>query len=340
MGKKDANLDRFVGVKVVYPNVPRYIVIPLSVMDEITPDALVDYIKGEFKWKYLAPLFHAGSTVSVRSSGSVSTPGRMETVLNVTEDTLDQAMMKVYNSSKSSRLKTYLELKEIKDFEVNIIIQEMVHGDKDEMSCSGVLLTRNPFGTTSYDKPYIEFLPQSTGDRLMSGEQTPLNDLESFNSVGYKNLLDQLELITKEFVYICEVEFVIESDIAYILQIRKYEDNMNRNYSSSIFYMDQDVEFIGHGMTVINHSAKGTVTFDKAKVNKKSILVVDDTNWEDTKMMMNCGGIITRRGGRLSHASIISKEFEIPCVVGAQFEEVVEGQEILFNGKGDIYKIL
>lgn len=343
MGKKDENLTKF--EKCSGSNVPRFITFPLSIC-ALPVNAIIDTIDFKFMQKYRSKL-SKDSLFSVRSSGSVSTPGRMETVLNVSESTLEKALTKVYNSSKSTKLKNYLELKEIKDFEVNIIIQEMVHGDKTHNSCSGVLLTENPFvnfdvlcnlytGRGSY--PYIEYVPHSTGDKLMSGIQTPKNDLASFNKEGMTKLYEQIELISKKFPYICEVEFVIQDKEAYILQIREYKNN------SSVHIVNTSglrVETIGFGKTVIHHACKGRVTFDKTKVNSESIYITDETDWEDTKMLLECAGVITRNGGRLSHAALISKEFYVPCVVGAQFdEEPKEGQLLLFTGGGEICKVL
>lgn len=343
MGKKDENLTKF--EKCSGSNVPRFITLPLDICAQ-PMGTIIDTIDSEFIKKYGSKL-DKDSLFSVRSSGSVSTPGRMETVLNVSESTLDKALQKVYRSSKSIKLKNYLELKEIKDFEVNIIIQEMVHGDKTHDSCSGVLLTENPFEkfdvlynlyTGRGKHPYIEYVPHSTGDRLMSGIQTPKNDLGQFNQTGCAKLMEQISLISKEFPYICEVEFVIQDKEAYILQIREYKNN------SSVYVVNTSglrVETIGFGKTVIHHACKGRVTFDKAKVNSESIYITDETDWEDTKMLLDCAGVITRNGGRLSHAALISKEFYVPCVVGAQFdEEPKEGQLLLFTGGGEICKVL
>lgn len=334
MGKKDENLRKFELCE--GSNVPEFIVLPIDIIDKYSIDNIKDMILEKFRKKYFYYSID-DKKFSVRSSGSVSTPGRMSTVLNVNFDTLKRALNIVNQSSKSSKLDTYLKLKNITDFKANIIIQNMVKGYLNTVSCSGVLLTENPFEKDS--KPYIEFIPQSTGLDLMNGEETPQTDLETFNPKGYEKLLKQIELIKENFPYLCsEVEFVIQDSEAYILQIREYKTNSSMSF---VNLSGLRLETIGYGNTVINHACKGIVTFDKNKVNLESIFITETTEWEDTELLLNTAGVITLQGGRLSHASSISKEFYIPAVIGAKFDNLPqEGDEILFTGKGEICKIL
>ena len=345
MGKKNENLERF--EKIVFSRVPKFITLPMENLIGKTLFELQKEIDGNFQNKYGNDI--TKSNFSVRSSGSVSTPGRMKTILDSNMDSVGGDLAKVYRSTQSDKLKTYLEMKGVEDFKVDIIIQEMVYGNKNKKSCSGVLLTKNPF-TSNFanefkidDEPYIEFIPQSTGDKLMSGDVTPQTDLKSFNEKGYQKLMEQINMISKEFSYICEVEFVIEQKIgdnveAYILQIREYKTN------SSLAFVNLSglrLETIGQGLTVIQHSCKGIVTYDIDNLSKDKVLIADTTEWEDTKKLLNGGGLITLNGGRLSHAASISKEFYLPCVVGANFsEKPKEGDEIIFTGKGEICKII
>lgn len=57
-----------------------------------------------------------------------------------------------------------------------------------------------------------------------------------------------------------------------------------------------------------------------------------DTGW--TVKFAVLAGIVTEYGGVLSHAAIVSREYGIPCVVGASFalEEIADGEEIFLDG--------
>ena len=47
-----------------------------------------------------------------------------------------------------------------------------------------------------------------------------------------------------------------------------------------------------------------------------SILVAENFYPEDTPIMLKSRAIISLFGGMLSHAAIVSREFEIPCIMG------------------------
>jgi len=83
--------------------------------------------------------------------------------------------------------------------------------------------------------------------------------------------------------------------------------------------------------------------FNNVKLNKnKDILIISNTFIDLEPIMINSKAIITEQGGLLSHASIFSREFNIPCVVGVKniCSKLKDGDNIkidLITGK--IYKI-
>jgi len=50
--------------------------------------------------------------------------------------------------------------------------------------------------------------------------------------------------------------------------------------------------------------------------NKHYILVAEETNPDMLDLIINAKAVITEIGGILSHAAIVSREFNIPCIVG------------------------
>jgi pyruvate,water dikinase len=77
------------------------------------------------------------------------------------------------------------------------------------------------------------------------------------------------------------------------------------------------------------------------KVQKGNILVAEMTSPDFAPAMKRAVAIVTNRGGRTSHAAIVSREMGIPCVVGTEKATQVlkDGQEITVDGShGRIYQ--
>ncbi len=55
------------------------------------------------------------------------------------------------------------------------------------------------------------------------------------------------------------------------------------------------------------------------KMEKDDILVSDTTGPEMIPLMEKAAAIVTDEGGMMSHAAIVSREFNIPCVVGTKY---------------------
>ncbi|WP_071125953.1 phosphoenolpyruvate synthase [Peptoniphilus lacydonensis] len=54
------------------------------------------------------------------------------------------------------------------------------------------------------------------------------------------------------------------------------------------------------------------------KVNEGDVLVTAMTNPDMIPAMRKCAGVVTDEGGRTCHAAIVSRELQIPCIVGAK----------------------
>lgn len=71
---------------------------------------------------------------------------------------------------------------------------------------------------------------------------------------------------------------------------------------------------------------------------KKIILVTKETKPDWVPIMKKVAGIVTERGGATCHAAIVSRELEVPCIVGAgETGEVLgkyAGQEITLDATG------
>ena len=80
---------------------------------------------------------------------------------------------------------------------------------------------------------------------------------------------------------------------------------------------------IGAGKVRVLHNAKSINTFKKGEV---LVTEITDPDWEP--IMKIASAIVTDKGGRTSHAAIVSRELGIPCIVGSN-----NATKVLKNGK-------
>ncbi|EKD80415.1 MAG: hypothetical protein ACD_40C00108G0006 [uncultured bacterium] len=79
-----------------------------------------------------------------------------------------------------------------------------------------------------------------------------------------------------------------------------------------------------------------------SSIPQGAILVTEITQPNFTVACKKAGAIITDEGGVLSHAAIISREFNIPCVVGTRIATQVlkNGQTVKVNGTKGVVEII
>ena len=69
---------------------------------------------------------------------------------------------------------------------------------------------------------------------------------------------------------------------------------------------------------------------DFKKVRKGDIIVATMTRPEYIPIMKMAGGIVTNEGGITCHAAIVSRELNIPCIIGTQIAtEVLQDGEVV-----------
>lgn len=93
---------------------------------------------------------------------------------------------------------------------------------------------------------------------------------------------------------------------------------------------------IGIGVAKVIYSPK-----DIDKIKHGDILVAPQTNPDYVPAMKRAAAIVTEKGGRTSHAAIVSRELGIPAVVGAEHVTTVVKNEMVIsvNGStGEVFK--
>ena len=267
---------------------------------------------------------------------------------------LEQAIEAVFRSWDSARAKAYRKHHGISDdLGTAVTIQAMVFGNADENSGSGVAFTRNPNDGTK--TLYGEYLIGRQGEDLVSGTHTPI-DLSDSKAIdpslrlAFEKHSKTLEVLYADAV---DIEFTVESGRLYFLQVRPAkrtaaaamkiaedlveEGVIDREVAlaritpeqvrkvSRPAFDDEDLAraaFMTQGLGSSPGHAFGAAVLDadraadRALAGENVILLRPTTSPLDIRGMLAANGIITARGGALSHAAVVSRALDRPCIVG------------------------
>lgn len=180
-------------------------------------------------------------------------------------------------------------------------------------------------------------------DKKLSGKQK-ITDSEVIEiaKLGIK--------LEKHYYHPQDVEWAIEKGKIYIVQTRPVTTMQTQN-SKIKNQKEEKVDFSGQKIIVTGDPASPGIASGPAKVifsakeidkvKPGDILVTSQTNPDYVPAMKRAVAIVTERGGRTSHAAIVSRELGLPAVVGAPnaTKLIKSGDVITVNGaKGEVYK--
>ena len=266
------------------------------------------------------------------------------------------AIEAVFRSWDGARARAYREREKIPhDLGTAVNVQAMVFGNRDESSGTGVGFTRN--AATGEDKPYGDFLVNAQGEDVVAGIRNTedLDDLGKHFPGVKDELIGIFARLEAHYRDMCDTEFTIEQGKLWMLQtrvgkrtgraaLRMAVDMTNQRRRGwkitrgealtriSADHVEQvlhpqfasnDVEVIATGLAASPGAAVGQVYFtadsaaEAAAKGAKVILVRNETSPEDVHGMQASQGILTSRGGLVSHAAVVARGWGIPAVVGA-----------------------
>ncbi|MBI4009651.1 MAG: phosphoenolpyruvate synthase [Candidatus Aenigmarchaeota archaeon] len=307
--------------------------------------------------------------IAVRSSATAedlptaSFAGQQASFLNVkgTKDLID-AVKKCWASLFEPRAIFYRVKQGVAEASISVIIQRMVLS----VEKSGVMFTTNPI--TGSDEIVIE-ATWGLGEMLVSGSIQPDryrvskdgNILEK--SVGKKERRRIRDFATDRTIEVSVPRDLVNAQVLAeeeILRLVKYALKLENHYKRP-----QDIEFaieknkiyivqtrpvtteakveevkitgkpilkgLGSSPGVATGKVKLISTIqDLTKIEEGDILVTKMTSPDMVVAMNKSVAIITDQGGATAHASIISRELGIPCIVGTQnaTKTLTDGQVI------------
>jgi pyruvate, orthophosphate dikinase len=231
----------------------------------------------------------------------------------------------------------------------------MVFGNRDDRSGTGVGFTRDP--ATGSKGIYGDFLVQAQGEDVVAGSHRtqPLAELVDVFPEIHAELVDIFARLEAHYRDMLDTEFTIEQGKLWMLQTRigkrtgaaalKLAVAMTEDHDIALTRAEAVQRISGDHLDQILHpqfdpnarhdpltvglgaspgAAVGKVYFTAdAAVSAHDrgepvILVRTETSPDDVHGMQAAEGILTSRGGLVSHAAVVARGWGKPAVVGAE----------------------
>ncbi|MDY6769706.1 MAG: phosphoenolpyruvate synthase, partial [Candidatus Nanohaloarchaea archaeon] len=124
--------------------------------------------------------------------------------------------------------------------------------------------------------------------------------------------------------------------------VHSQEGNVIRDYR-----LEEDGEVLAEGVGIGSRIGSGDVTLlddpsEMDRFEEGAVLVTERTDPDWEPIMKQAGAIVTEKGGKTSHAAIVSRELGVPAVVGAAGvrRAVRDGQAVTVDCTGSTGRVL
>ncbi len=323
------------------------------------------------------PVVAVRSSATAEDLPGASFAGQQDTFLNVQgEANLIEKIKEAWASLFNARAIFYRATNHFDHFHVGIAIpvQKMV-----ESEMSGIMFTIDPV-TNDRSKVVIEAI-YGLGEMIVQGLVTPDHyevdkkagailskevriQEKMMEKKGTKNAIVALDKkdgarqklsdaqilalsaigknLEKHYYFPQDSEWAIEDNKIYIVQTRPVTTTGKKQLVEPSVHTD----ILAKGDPASPGMRSGPVKIlssvkEIGKILAGDVLVAEQTNPDYVPAMRKAVAIITERGGRTSHAAIVSRELGIPAVVGAKGIRhlLKDGLVVTVNGStGEIYK--
>ena len=266
------------------------------------------------------------------------------------------------------------------DLGTAVNVQAMVFGNRDDKSGTGVGFTRDP--ATGAKGAYGDFLVNAQGEDVVAGIRNtePLAALKGEFPPIYAELMEIFARLEAHYRDMCDTEFTIDQGKLWMLQTRvgkrtgraalrmavdmvddpairlTHAEAVRRVSAEHIDgvlhpqFAEHSVPVLAKGLGASPGAAVGSVCFTAddaaaaAANGKHVILVRSETSPEDVHGMLAAEGILTARGGLVSHAAVVARGWGKPAVVGAETVRISPADKLFRVGdtvvrEGDVISI-
>ncbi len=280
---------------------------------------------------------------------------------------LGYAIEAVFKSWNGRRARDYRRMESIPDdLGTAVNVQTMVFGNKGEDSGTGVAFTRNP--SSGENLPYGDFLTNAQGEDVVAGIRItePLDAMGNHFPECHKQLLGVMKQLENHYRDMCDIEFTIEQGRLFILQTRvgkrtaaaalrmAVEMEGRRPHRQSrgcearaacatrpvaapavrpegeVRRARQGSERVAGrgGRQGVLHRRRRRSARDEG--GERVILVRPETSPDDLHGMIAAEGILTSRGGLVSHAAVVARGMGKPAICGADaLDDRLEDEAVL-----------
>jgi pyruvate,orthophosphate dikinase len=265
---------------------------------------------------------------------------------------LRRAIVAVFRSWDGARAQAYRRVEGIDDdLGTAVTIQAMVFGNLDQRSATGVAFTRDP--ATGERVPYGDFLVGAQGEDVVAGTRhpEPLAGLAQEFPRAHAQLLAHLEELERHYRDMCDIEFTVEADRLWMLQTRVGKRSAAAALRIAIEMVDEglvttdealarvtpgQLEQLLHprfapgapaalttGLAASPGAAVGRVVMSAEEAVEVAadgtavVMIREETSPDDLEGMVVSAGLLTSRGGLVSHAAVVARGLGIPAVCGA-----------------------
>ena len=240
------------------------------------------------------------------------------------------------------------------DLGTAVNIQAMVFGNRNNNSGTGVGFTRNP--ATGANTPYGDFLFNAQGEDVVAGIRNtePLTAIKKKLPEIHLELHEIFDRLEHHYRDMCDIEFTVEQGKLWMLQARvgkrtgraalkiavdmTSEPRIGLTRAEAVSRITADQlsqvlhpqfkshhhEVLARGLGASPGAAVGRCYFSAedalaaASRGEPVILVRAETSPEDVQGILVAEGILTSRGGLVSHAAVVARGWGKPAVVGAK----------------------
>jgi pyruvate, orthophosphate dikinase len=264
---------------------------------------------------------------------------------------LTSAVRAVFGSWDAPRAQVYRRAYRIsEDLGTAVNVMEMVFGNRDARSATGVCFSRSP--ATGEPGLFGEFLVDAQGEDVVAGTRTPeqIDRMRDLFPVAYDELERAVAELERHYRDVQDVEFTVEHDRLYLLQTRSAKRTAAAALRAAVAFVDEElispheavrridpaaveqllhpaidpavpVEVAAVGLAASPGAACGVVVFDAddvaaAAAQSDVILVRPETTADDIHGLIGAVGVLTARGGMTSHAAVVARGMGKPCVAG------------------------
>jgi pyruvate,orthophosphate dikinase len=266
---------------------------------------------------------------------------------------LRYAIEAVFRSWNGRRARDYRKFEGIPDdLGTAVNVQTMVFGNKGDDSGTGVAFTRDP--ATGERRPYGDFLPNAQGEDVVAGIRVtePLDEMGRYFPKPHEELLQAMSTLEQHYCDMCDIEFTIEQGRLFLLQTRvgkrtaaaalrmateMAEEGLIDKQTAVLRVAPEQLDQLLHpqfdpsatfavltkGLNASPGAAVGKVYFtaDEAEARHQAgesvLLVRPETSPDDLHGMIAAEGILTSRGGLVSHAAVVARGMGKPAICGA-----------------------